>query len=211
MKLRRFFQTKNKLFFPIRCFSSTQQVKLPKLEIEPYFALSDSIPGIKAKYQAVDLFKDASVRTGGRIVGRRKASKDLMFLDLQSDGHLIQVMLDHLQMRDVAFADVLEACQRGAIVGVEGFPCRTAAGEFTIAARKLSLLAQCRFNLPMMNWNHKHMLKDAEVRFQKRYLDLIVNNDLRRFFVTRARIIKFLRRYLDDLGFLEVETPVLNS
>ncbi len=64
----------------------------------------------------------------------------------------------------------------------------------------------------MMNWNHKKTLKDSELRFQKRYLDLIVNNnDVKRFFLTRAKIIKFLRNYLEEKNFLEVETPILNA
>jgi lysyl-tRNA synthetase class 2 len=64
----------------------------------------------------------------------------------------------------------------------------------------------------MMNWSHKKTLKDSELRFQKRYLDLIVNNnDVKRFFLTRAKIIKFLRNYLEEKNFLEVETPILNA
>jgi len=63
-----------------------------------------------------------------------------------------------------------------------------------------------------MNWSHKKTLKDSELRFQKRYLDLIVNNnDVKRFFLTRAKIIKFLRNYLEEKNFLEVETPILNA
>ncbi len=64
----------------------------------------------------------------------------------------------------------------------------------------------------MMNWSHKRTLKDSELRFQKRYLDLIVNNDdVKRFFLTRAKIIKFMRNYLEEKNFLEVETPILNA
>ena len=62
-----------------------------------------------------------------------------------------------------------------------------------------------------MNWNHKKTLKDKEVRFQKRYLDLIVNRELKQFFITRAKLISFLRKYLEDQSFLEVETQILNS
>ena len=62
-----------------------------------------------------------------------------------------------------------------------------------------------------MNWNHKKTLKDSEKRFSQRYLDLIVNSELKDFFVKRAKIIKFLRNYLDSKGFLEVETPILNA
>jgi lysyl-tRNA synthetase, class II len=74
----------------------------------------------------------------------------------------------------------------------------------------MALLANTEKNLPMMNWNHKKTLKDSEKRFAQRYLDFIVNNDLKQFFITRSKIIKALRKYLDDLDFLEVETPILN-
>jgi lysyl-tRNA synthetase class 2 len=63
----------------------------------------------------------------------------------------------------------------------------------------------------MMNWNHKKTLKDSEKRFKHRYLDLIVNNDLKAFFFKRAKITSFLRRYLEKRDFLEVETPILNA
>lgn len=128
-------------------------------------------------------------------------------------------MLDHVKLAkaleknpSITFKDIVEACSRGAIVGIEGYPGRTVAGEFTIIATDFSLLSSCDKNLPMMNWSHKKTLKDSELRFQKRYLDLIVNNaDVKRFFYTRARIIKFLRNYLEEKNFLEVETPILNA
>lgn len=60
------------------------------------------------------------------------------------------------------FKEIAEACQRGAIVGIEGYPGRTEAGEFTIIAQKFSLLAPCNINMPMMNWSHKKTLKDSE-------------------------------------------------
>lgn len=65
--------------------------------------------------------------------------------------------------------------------------------------------------MPMMNWDHKKTLKDGEVRFSKRYLDLVVNSDLKEIFKKRSRIINFLRRFLTDRDFLEVETPILNA
>ena len=77
-------------------------------------------------------------------------------------------------------------CSRGSIVGIKGFPSRTAQGEFTIVAKEFSLLAHVDKNMPMMNWSHKMTLKDSELRFQKRYLDLITNNVLKEFFVKRT-------------------------
>lgn len=78
------------------------------------------------------------------------------------------------------------SCHRGAIVGVNGYPGRTEAGEFSVVAEQVTPLAECPKNLPMMNWNHKKTLKDGEKRFQQRYLDLIVNSELKAFFQTRA-------------------------
>eukprot|EP00347_Sterkiella_histriomuscorum_P009501 403340971 len=196
--------------------------------VTPYFAISDSITQIKQQYQTQDLtsehFKTLKIQTGGRIIGRRKASKDLIFLDIQSNGQNIQIMLDKNQMLEALksnnkgsiepeyeFKDIVDACQRGAIVGIQGYPGRTAAGEFTIIATSFSLLAPCNINMPMMNWSHKKTLKDSESRFQKRYLDLMANNDLKTFFFKRSQIIKFMRNYLEERGFLEVETPILNG
>ena len=81
------------------------------------------------------------------------------------------------------------------IVGVSGSPGRTEAGEFTIVAESLDVLAQCPKNLPMMNWNHKKTLKDNEKRFKQRYLDLIVNNDFKEFFFRRAKITYNLKLF----------------
>lgn len=72
-------------------------------------------------------------------------------------------------------------------------------------------MAACPKNLPMMNWNHKKTLKDGEKRFQQRYLDLIVNSEVKEFFKRRAKIVRTLRRFLDERDFLEVETPILNA
>ena len=106
---------------------------------------------------------------------------------------------------------VAQHCHRGAIVGIDGHPGRTVAGEFTVIAEQVTALAECPKNLPMMNWNHKKTLKDGEKRFQQRYLDLIVNSELKQLFKRRAKIVKFLRTFLDERDFLEVETPILNA
>ena len=104
--------------------------------------------------------------TGGRIIGRRKAGSELIFLDLESNGEQLQIMLDNKAMRAGSdFEAVKQTCQRGAIVGVTGIPSRTSAGEFTILASQLTHLAECPHNLPMMNWSHKNTLKDGEKRF----------------------------------------------
>merc|ERR1711988_1593833 len=96
---------------------------------------------------------------------------------------------------------------RGDIVGCRGIPCRTKRGELSIRPKKLVLLSPCLHMLPTL----RSGLKDPEIRFRQRYLDLIVNSDNRNIFITRARIISFLRQFFDSRNFLEVETPMMNS
>lgn len=91
-----------------------------------------------------------------------------------------------LDQKDSEFKqNVTDPCQRGTIVGVMGFPGQTDAGEFSVIAEELSILASCDKNLPMMNWNHKKTLKDSEKRFKERHLDFIVNSEFKQFFMKR--------------------------
>ena len=94
--------------------------------------------------------------------------------------------------------------RRGDIVGVIGTPSRTKKGELSISPSQIILLAPNLHQLPSDHFG----LKDQETRYRKRYLDLILSDDTRRIFYTRSRIINYIRRFLDSLGFLEVETPI---
>ena len=76
--------------------------------------------------------------------------------------------------------------KRGTFIGVDGLPGRTPAGEFSLFANDVTLLAECSQPLPMTNWDHKKTLKDNEKRFMQRHLDLIVNSELKQFFIRRA-------------------------
>ena len=98
-----------------------------KLPIAPYFAPTDSIAQINKKYAELQSLADlkVEVRAGGRITGRRKASSSLLFLDMESNGSSLQVMLDAKTLKETDFKLVADACQRGAIVGITGFPTRT--------------------------------------------------------------------------------------
>ena len=90
--------------------------------------------------------------------------------------------------------------RRGDIVGVTGTPSRTQKGELSISPRTIKLLAPNLHQLPSAHFG----LKDQETRYRKRYLDLILNDDARKIFVTRSRVVNYIRRFLDNLGFLEV-------
>ena len=102
------------------------------------------------------------------------------------------------------YLEIHESFRRGDIVGVKGTPSRTKKGELSISPSQMVLLAPNLHQLPSSHFG----LKDQETRYRKRYLDLILNDETRRIFVTRSKIINYMRRFFDGLGFLEVETPI---
>lgn len=112
-------------------------------------------------------------------------------------------MLRDAKSQDTFVADH-EVFRRGDIVGVIGVPSRTKKGELSISPSQMILLAPNLHQLPSGHFG----LKDQETRYRKRYLDLILSEDTRRIFITRSKIINYVRRFLDNLGFLEVETPM---
>lgn len=102
-----------------------------------------------------------------------------------------------------AFEEVHSVFRRGDIIGVVGKPGRTKREELSIAPGEVLLLSPCLHMLPVA-------LKDSETRFRKRYLDLIINQKTRDTFLIRAKVLKFIREYLTNLNFIEVETPMMN-
>ena len=136
-------------------------------------------------------------RIAGRVMARRDMGK-LVFLDLVDRSGRIQLLVqpDRIGPVDLALGD---------IVGVTGRPARTRRGEPSLAADELVVLAKIKRPLP----DTFHGLKDVESRYRQRYLDLLVNEESRADALTRARMLTAIRRRLDEWGFLEVETPVL--
>jgi lysyl-tRNA synthetase class 2 len=142
-------------------------------------------------------------RVAGRVVALRDFGK-AGFLKLQDDGAQLQIHArrDRLSAADFAAYRALDV---GDVVGVVGQPFRTRTGELTLEAAGLRLLVKALRPLPE-KW---HGLQDVEARHRQRYVDLVVNAETRRVFETRSRCMAFLRRFLDDRGFLEVETPMM--
>ena len=140
---------------------------------------------------------DTAIRAAGRVLGRREMGK-LVFLDLADRSARIQLLCDTSRTGPV---DV----DLGDIVGVAGRPAKARRGEPSIAVDELVLLGKIRTPLP----DTFHGVTDTEVRYRKRYLDLLMNEDSRRDAVVRTRMIAAIRAYLDGEGFLEVETPIL--
>jgi lysyl-tRNA synthetase, class II len=106
-----------------------------------------------------------------------------------------------------AFVELHNIFKRGDIVGVQGVPSRTKKGELSISPSEMTLLAPNLHQLPTGHYG----LKNQEERYRKRYLDLILNNNTRNIFVTRSRVVNYIRKFFDNLGFLEVETPMMSS
>ncbi|KIP06115.1 hypothetical protein PHLGIDRAFT_128470 [Phlebiopsis gigantea 11061_1 CR5-6] len=143
----------------------------------------------------------------GRIHNIRAAGQSLRFYDLYGEGEKVQIMATKQDAKDPeGFVAAHEHFRRGDIVGVIGTPSRTKKGELSISPSKMILLAPNLHQLPSGHFG----LKDQETRYRKRYLDLILNEETRRTFIARSKIVNYLRRFFDSLGFLEVETPMMS-
>lgn len=195
----------------------TDQVRLDKLrKIEelgfpPYpteYRYTHTIEAASAEFSpktAEDLEAEpVRVRVCGRIVASRPFGK-AGFLTLSEGGARIQAYARKDKLPEAEFA-LYKLLDVGDFLGVEGVPFRTRTGELTVQASELTFLAKSLLPLPE-KW---HGLTDVEIRYRRRYVDLIVNEEVRQTFVTRGRIIRELRRFLDDRGYLEVETPLLH-
>jgi len=176
--------------------------------IDPFphrFTGRQAIGDIRARNESLEAGagSDEVVRVAGRIAARRGQGK-MIFLDLDDRSGRIQLWATLDRLGDEAMADIA-AIDLGDIVGIEGTVVRTRRGELSVVVGRLEMLAKSLRPPP-----DKHAgLKDPEVRFRRRYLDLMSDADVRGAFVTRSRAIAALRRFLDDRGFVEVETPTL--
>jgi lysyl-tRNA synthetase, class II len=140
---------------------------------------------------------DETQRLAGRVMARREMGK-LAFLDLVDRSGRIQLMCDTGRVGEI---DV----HLGDVVGVAGRPAKSRRGEPSLVVDELTVLARNTSPLP----DTFHGLTDQETRYRKRYLDLLMNEESRELFLLRARVVTAIRRFLDEEGFVEVETPVL--
>ena len=170
---------------------------------------ADFAAEVKENFQ--DLPEDAApedhrqVCMAGRMMSKRVMGK-ASFADLRDTTGDIQMYVK----RDDVGADVYQEFKKfdiGDIVGVRGFVFRTKMGEISVHVTEVVLLSKSLLPLP----EKFHGLKDQETRYRQRYVDLIVNPEVRRAFEVRSRFIRYMRRYLDERDYMEVETPVLNT
>ncbi|PKU78612.1 lysine--tRNA ligase [Dendrobium catenatum] len=183
--------------------------------------------------------KDVEVNLAGRIMNKRTSSSKLYFYDLYGVVAKVQIMADarDSDLNEVEFSRLHGVVKRGDIVGICGYPGKSKRGELSVFPKTFVVLSHCLHMMPRQKAapgvdnpsSKKHegilgskwvpglprnpetyVLKDQETRYRQRYLDLMLNHEVREIFKTRAWIISYIRRFLDNLDFLEVETPMMN-
>jgi lysyl-tRNA synthetase class 2 len=195
------------------------QVRLDKVEklraagFEPY--ANDFRPEISGAefhtrfggYDAAALEKMTSVNTvAGRVITMRQMGKASFLTLRDSSGRDLQIYVKQDRVGDGTYG-LLKLTDLGDFVGVAGTPMRTRTGELSLAADGLRILTKAIRPLP----DKFHGLADVEQRYRHRYIDLVVNPEVREVFKRRAHIVRGIRRFLDERGFIEVDTPVLQD
>lgn len=150
-------------------------------------------------------FEGRTVKVAGRLMSKRGMGK-VMFSDLQDCDGKIQLFIKKDEVGEDKYA-MIKKLDIGDIVGAEGEVFKTKTGEISVKVKEVTLLAKSMLPLP----EKYHGLTDTDLRYRQRYVDLIVNPDVKKTFILRSKIITEIRAFLDSRGFLEVDTPVLNT
>ncbi len=150
--------------------------------------------------------EDKTVRVAGRMMFKRKMGKASFCNVMDKDGK-IQVYVARDSIGEAPYEDFKKILEVGDLIGVEGKVFKTQTGEISIHAEVITLLSKSLQNLP----EKFHGLTDTDIRYRQRYVDLIMNEDVKDTFIKRSKIISAIRQYLDEQGFMEVETPMLVS
>lgn len=186
--------------------------ELREMGISPYinrFHVNTTLSALVEKYsekskEELDE-KNSEYITAGRMMSRRKHGKTT-FANIKDASGDIQVFINKNSLGESAY-EIFGKFDVGDIIGVEGRISKTKTGELTLFASKVTLLSKSLLPLPE-KW---HGLKDIEIRYRQRYVDLIVNPDVKKVFIARSRMIQALRDYLNERQYLEVETPMMQS
>ncbi|GJM95806.1 hypothetical protein PR202_ga12584 [Eleusine coracana subsp. coracana] len=202
--------------------------------VNPYphkFPVGISVPGYIEKYKGLNngqKLADVTEYLAGRIMNKRTSSSKLFFYDLYGDGVKVQVMADARtsELKEAEFSRYHSGVKRGDIVGICGYPGKSNRGELSVFPQRFVVLSPCLHMMPRQKgegssvpapWSpgmgrniESYVLRDQETRYRQRYLDLMVNHEVRHIFKTRSKVVSFIRHFLDDREFLEVETPMMN-
>ncbi|MDQ6677930.1 MAG: lysine--tRNA ligase [Acidobacteriota bacterium] len=170
------------------------------------FDWTHTVPEILSEYsekEAGELSPEAKIKIAGRVMTVRRMGK-AGFAHLAQGGQRLQLYIKKDALPEADYR-IFQDLDLGDIVGAEGYLFRTRTGELSLHVDRLEFLSKILLNLPE-KW---HGLEDIETRYRQRYLDLIATPESRAVFVTRAKIVSSLRRQLDERGFIEVETPMM--
>jgi lysyl-tRNA synthetase class 2 len=186
--------------------------KLRELGQNPYpndFKPKDRAKYLKERFQGVSAEElermNIEVSVAGRLMTRREMGK-LIFAHIQDSTEKIQMMVAKSEVSEETFDLFRKLVDLGDVIGITGRLIKTKTGELTVLAKDLRLLTKSIRPLP----EKYHGLKDVELRYRRRYLDLMMNPEVRELFRKRTRIIQFIREYFISEGFLEVETPMMH-
>ncbi|XP_018792304.1 PREDICTED: lysine--tRNA ligase isoform X2 [Bactrocera latifrons] len=198
-------------YFKLRSAAVVDLKKSPETHPYPHkFNVSISLENFIKKYENLkdgEMLEDVSLSVAGRVHAIRESGVKLIFYDLRGEGVKLQVMANaKLYHNESAFEPDTAKIRRGDIIGINGYPGKTKKGELSVVPKEIKLLSPCLHMLPHLHYG----LKDKETRYRQRYLDLIMNSKVRETFQIRANIVSFVRQFLDRMGFLEVETPMMN-
>jgi lysyl-tRNA synthetase, class II len=180
--------------------------KLKEKGIMPYgccFKKTASLDNLKSGFEAGKFTEESEVRVAGRMMSLREHGKS-MFCDIKDHTAKMQLYIKKDSVGDDIWS-LRELLDIGDIIGAKGKFFKTRTGEITLNVSELVLLSKSLRPLPE-KW---HGLKDIETRYRQRYLDLIANDESMDIFKSRSRIIKGIRKFFDDRGYIEVETPML--
>ena len=171
----------------------------------PYAITKYDVTAMNADIRAdFDKMEGQTVRIAGRMMSRRIMGK-ASFCDVRDDSDRMQVYVRRDDVGEADYMDFKKAWDIGDIVGIEGTMFRTQTGEISLHATAITLLSKSLLPLP----EKFHGLKDTEARYRQRYVDLIMNPEVKETFLKRSQILKEIRAYLDGKGFVEVDTPIL--
>ncbi|XP_073832804.1 lysyl-tRNA synthetase isoform X1 [Musca autumnalis] len=198
-------------YFKLRSAAVSELKKSPETHPYPHkFHVSISLENYIGKYANLkegEMLENEQLSIAGRVHAIRESGAKLIFYDLRGEGVKLQVMANAKLYKDEQSFEVdTGKIRRGDIIGINGFPAKTKKGELSIVPKEIKLLSPCLHMLPHLHFG----LKDKETRYRQRYLDLILNNRVRDIFQIRAKIISYVRQFLDRMGFLEIETPMMN-
>jgi lysyl-tRNA synthetase class 2 len=195
--------------FDLRKTKLAEIEKLGQAAYPNQFPASHTIPAIRAKWGEINaetLDSDrVTVAVAGRIMAIRAQGK-AGFATLQQGGERLQIYVRLDAVGDQGFA-LYKLLDLGDHIGVSGYLFRTRTGELTIHVERLTFLAKAMLALP----EKFHGLADVELRYRQRYVDLFTNLDAREVFVKRAKVLRAMRQFFDDRGYLEVETPMMQQ